>query len=243
MNTVSKWMIAFALALPIAAQAQTYVVVESFGSEPPGSGFGPVQLSFTGSFTLNPHGTGLCSAPLCGPGVIPEFTNVNMSGTSVSSYPTAWGPNIPGQIALVEGVNGPNSLSFYNSNGFPFNSTDVSILSFTLDSPLGSATSIGTFDAAYSFFGGKSINHGAVSCGLNATCSGRVTAPEPTTLSLFGLALLSVGFARRRQAPGSSLQSLGVPQRELEVAPRSPRVPIACSRRGHHLGIAVPTAR
>jgi PEP-CTERM motif-containing protein len=202
MCTSTKWILALALmALWSGAQAQTYDVVESFGTLA-GSGFGPYQLSFTGSFTINPHGTGLCSALLCGPGVIPDFTNVNMSGTSASPYPNAWGPNIPGQMALTEGVSGPNTLTFYNSNGFPFGSTEDSELTFTLDSPLGSATRIGTSDAYYSFFGGKSVEHGVVVCGLTSTCSGRVTVPEPTMLSLFALGLAGIGFMRRRKSAG-----------------------------------------
>lgn len=191
--TLLVFVMAWLAAQAHGAQAQTYDVVESFGTLP-NSGFGPFQLSFTGSFTFNPHGTGLCSAPLCAPGVIPDFTNVNMTGTSGTSAIAPWGPDIPGQMALTETG---NSLTFYNSNGFPFSSSEVSTLSFNLDSSLGSSVRIGTSDAAYSAFGGNSVNHGLALCGANSSCSGRVTtvaAPELDPSLLVSALMLAAGW-------------------------------------------------
>jgi hypothetical protein len=206
MNTSIKLTAALVLmaAWSAAQAAQTYDVVESFGTLP-NSGFGAFQLSFTGSFTFNPHGTGLCSAPLCAPGVIPDFTNVNMSGTSGTSSIPPWGPDIPGQMALTE--NG-NSLTFVNSNGSPFTSSEVSTLSFNLDRSLGSAKKIDTSGAAYNAFGGGSVNHGLALCGVNSTCSGsvtRVAAPELDFRDAFPALMLIAGtlavMCGRRAAP------------------------------------------
>lgn len=194
MNTSTKLISALVLMMVWSGTqaAQAYDVVESFGTLP-NSGFGSFQLSFTGSFTFNPHGTGLCSAPLCAPGVIPDFTNVNMSGTSGTSSIPPWGPDIHGQMALTETG---NSLTFVNSNGFTFMSSEVSTLSFNLDSSLGSAKKIDTSGAAYSSFGGGSVNHGLALCGVNSTCSGsvtRVAAPELDLRDAFPALMLIAG--------------------------------------------------
>lgn len=194
-------LVGFMALWSVAQAAQTYDVVESFGTLP-NSGFGPFQLSFTGSFTFNPHGTGLCSAPLCAPGVIPDFTNVNMSGTSGTSSIAPWGPDILGQMALTETG---NSLTFVNSNGFSFTSSEASTLSFNLDRSLGSAKKIDTSDAAYNAFGGGSVNHGLALCGANTSCSGsvtRVAAPELDFRDAFPALILIAGtlavlFGRR----------------------------------------------
>jgi hypothetical protein len=187
---------ALALIASATGHAQTFDVVETFGTIPD-IGYGPYDLSFVGSFTYNPNGTGFCSAPLCAPGIIPGFTNVSMSGTSGAPGPPPWGPSVPGQIALVE--NG-NALTFYNSDGFPFNSTEISYLQLILDAPLGSTASVAISGGEYSWDGGKSVNHGVVLCNATASCSGRVTVPEPTTLPLCILGLVGVGFMRRRGA-------------------------------------------
>jgi hypothetical protein len=212
------------------AKAGTYTVSESFTALPPD--FGPFQASFTGRFTFNPNGTGLCSALLCAPGVIPDFVNVKMSGTATNIPP--WGPNVHGQIGLIESG---NTLDFVNFNGFSVPTSSESDLVLSLTGPLGgSVTNIATSEADYDIFGGASLNHGLIRCGStdainNATCSGSVDlvghsgpksgiatrmadssvveavqsgVPEPGTLSLLALALIGIAITRIKRQPADT---------------------------------------
>src|SRR5262249_26981501 len=205
---------------PPSTKPGVYVVSESFTALP--SEFGPFQASFTGRFTFNSNGTGLCSALLCPPGVIPDFTNVSVSGTATNITP--WGPNVHGQIALAEFG---DILDFVNFNGFSAPTSSESDLILTLTSPLGgSVRDIGTSEADYNIFGGGSLNHGLIRCGAvdaanNATCAGSVVivghmgpqigfvlrnadsrvvaqsqsgVPEPGTFSLLAGALAGLGM-------------------------------------------------
>ena len=210
----------------LALKPGTYVVSETFVSAP-NPDFAPFQASFTGRFTFNPNGTGLCSALLCAPGVIPDFPNVRMSGTATNGVP--WGPSVDGQIG-VEEVGAV--LEFVNLNGFSALTSSTSFLNLTLTAPLGgSVFDIETSEADYCAFGSACANvtgtHMACESTVitnNATCSGSVdivghkgsnlevvtrrvdsSVPEPDTFLLLSLAL--AGFAVR-----------GIRGRSLDIA-------------------------
>ncbi len=197
----------------------TYVVSETFVSIP-NPDFTAFQASFTGRFTFNPNGTGLCSALLCAPGVVPDFTNVSMSGTATNRIP--WGPNVHGQIGMDMSESG-TLLGFVNFNGLSVLTSSTSFFDLTLTSPLGgSVTSIATSGADYCAFGSAcaNITGTLMVCGSadsnNATCSGSValvghmgrpksgavirfgdssaSVPDPGTFSLLALALAGMAI-------------------------------------------------
>lgn len=203
-----------------ALKAGTYVVSETFVSIP-NPEFSSFQATFTGRFTFNPNGTGLCSALLCAPGIIPDFPNVSMSGTATNRIP--WGPNVPGQIG-VEEVG--DTLTFVNLNGFPGLTSSTSFLDLTLTAQLGgSVNDIETSGANYCAFGSACANItgtfmicGSPADNNNATCSGSAarvghmgpqfdvvtrpadsSVPEPDMFSLLALAVMGIAIRNSRR--------------------------------------------
>jgi hypothetical protein len=196
MNSVSKWMMASALALtalPLAAQAQaqTYdLSITMAGIN------GATPTTFAGSFNFNPAGTAACSAAFCAPGAIPEFTNVNISNPLSTDPPG-------GRFAFTDATGGNTYLNFADTYlGTPGQSSFVNTLSFTIDTSLGgSGNTIGLDNIEFSTDGNAT---GTYSCGgssvlasLGVTCSqtalkvDTLKAPELDPTSAFtGLTLL-----------------------------------------------------
>src|SRR5215813_6415209 len=67
----SRWLIGAALtAASVAVDAQTYDLDITM------TGIAAAPVTFSGSFTFNPNGTGFCTAAFCGPGITPDFAEV-----------------------------------------------------------------------------------------------------------------------------------------------------------------------
>jgi hypothetical protein len=196
MNSVSKWMMASALAftaLPMAAQAQTYdlsITMTGIG--------GATPTTFAGSFNFNPAGTAGCSAAFCAPGAIPEFTNVNINNPLSIDPPG-------GRLAFTDASGGNTYINFADTYlGTPGQSSFVNTLSFTIDTSLGSsANTIGLDNIEFSTDGNST---GTYSCGgssvlasLGVTCSqatlkvDTLKAPELDPTSAFSALTLLLG--------------------------------------------------
>lgn len=194
---INLWAsLAVGLCSGAVAQAQTYdldITMTGVESSP---------ITFQGSFEFNSAGTGFCSAPFCGNGVKPEFSDINISDPILNTAFTAVsaGSQSPagGTLTLVD----------FLGNAPSAGSSEIYTLGFSFGAPLGGgASNIGlsniTLKTSFNVTGIYSCGQTqGVSC-PTASLKIATTAPEMDPASTAGgfamlLGCLAVILGRRR---------------------------------------------
>jgi hypothetical protein len=121
-------LLALGLTSAAMAQAQTYDLDITM------TGVEAAPITFSGSFTYNSSGTGFCSAPFCGTGVTPDFSNIHINdpilGTAFTAVQGGSQGSSGGTLTLTDFLGSPPSAG----------SSEVYTLGFSFASPLGGSS-------------------------------------------------------------------------------------------------------
>jgi hypothetical protein len=126
---IKNWgLLALGLTGAAVAQAQTYDLDITM------KGVEAAPITFSGTFTFNSSGTGFCSAPFCGTGVTPDFSNIHINDPILGTAFTA----VQGGS---QGTNG-GSVVFtdFLGNAPSADSSEVYTLGFNFASALGGSS-------------------------------------------------------------------------------------------------------
>ena len=192
----TKVLVLFVAMLAVTAPARASIIINAVESAG--------DVVFTGGGTADTSALTFDSSGFAFAGVNPSFPFLHMNDGNANILTGLLGPSTFG-VGFGAGADSSSGDTF----GINFQSSTLSLLvpqGYVSGSALsGTMTFIGTTLADLGLtpgtthiwtWGSASVNN-ADSLSLNI---GAATTPEPSTLALLGLGLLSVGYARKRKA-------------------------------------------